>query len=287
MSISTNPNHRKSNASWPAWRIRLHDVIFDAKTLEGRVFDIVLLILIVLSVLAVMLETVEEIDSKYHKLIDSVEWVLTIFFTVEYILRLYSVRKPIHYAKSFYGVIDLLAILPSYLGLFVSGGTGFVIVRALRLLRVFRILKLVRFSNASTVLMKAVIQSRYKIIVFMIFMVTIVALIGSVMYFVESPYNESFTNIPKSMYWAIVTLTTVGYGDMSPITPLGQFLASVIMVLGYGIIAVPTGIVTSELTKARDDKAHDNFNHSCLNCGTEDHNSDAAYCFKCGAHLHE
>lgn len=286
MSISTNPDQRKSNERWPAWRIQLHNIIFDAKTVKGRAFDIVLLILISLSILVVMLETVESIDSKYHSLINAMEWILTVFFTIEYLLRLYTVRKPIHYAKSAYGLIDLLAILPSYISLFVPGGGGFMIIRALRLLRVFRILKLVRFSNASNVLMKAVIQSRYKIIVFMIFVITLVVLIGSVMYLVESPHNDGFANIPKSMYWAIVTLTTVGYGDISPTTPFGQFLASVIMVLGYGIIAVPTGIVTSELSKVNDEhQPHENFNEACMNCGAENHQLNAEYCFKCGYKL--
>ena len=293
MGNSTNPSHREYKKDWPKWRTELHNIIFEADTPAGRLFDIVLLILIALSILVVMLESVNSIDAKYHDTIIAIEWVLTIFFTLEYILRILAVKKPMKYVTSFYGVIDLLAILPTYLSIFFVGSKGFIVIRALRLMRIFRVLKLVRFSNASTTIKNALIASRYKIIVFMIFVVTLITLIGSLMYVIESPTNPGFDSIPKSIYWAIVTLTTVGFGDITPQTGLGQFLASVIMILGYGIIAVPTGIVTAEFSKGDTAEAktisqsHDfkHMNYACISCGAENHQRGAKYCYKCGHDL--
>lgn len=288
--MPTNPGERKSDKAWPKWRHTLHNIIFEADTPSGKLFDIVLLILIVVSILVVMMETVDWIDAKYHREIITTEWILTIFFTIEYFARILAVKKPIKYIKSFYGVVDLLAILPTYLSFFIVGSQSLIVIRALRLLRVFRILKLVRFSNASQVIKTSLIASRYKIVVFMIFVVTLITMIGSLMYLIESPTNPDFNSIPKSIYWAIVTLTTVGFGDITPQTALGQFLASIIMILGYGIIAVPTGIVTAEMTKQRnlkfeDDHDFTHLNISCINCGSENHSMGAKFCFKCGHSL--
>lgn len=287
--MSTNPDHRTSDKEWPEWRRKIHDIIFEADTPAGKWFDIILLILIVVSILVVMMETVDGVDAKYHKEIVTIEWALTIFFTIEYILRILAVKKPMKYVTSFYGIVDLLAVIPTYLSVIIVGSQGFIVIRALRLLRVFRILKLVRFSNASNTIRNAMIASRYKIIVFMIFVVTLITLIGSIMYIIESPTNEGFNSIPKSIYWAIVTLTTVGFGDITPQTGVGQFLASIIMILGYGIIAVPTGIVTSEFAKEqkRELQAHENMTKACINCGAENHQRGAKYCFKCGHELEE
>lgn len=284
-----NPEKRESDKNWPAWRTRLYDIIFETDTPAGKWFDISLLIFIILSITLVIMETVEWIDTQYHQEIVSLEWFFTIVFTIEYVARLISVKRPLKYAKSFYGIVDLLSVLPTYLSVFLAGSQGFIVIRALRLLRVFRILKLVRFSNASSTIKNALLASRYKIIVFMIFVVTLITLIGSMMYIIESPTNEGFNSIPKSIYWAIVTLTTVGFGDITPQTSIGQFLASIIMILGYGIIAVPTGIVTSEFAKQKDlgtDKGdtHD-FSHlsiACMNCGTENHQRGSKFCYKCG-----
>jgi len=222
----------QSYKAWPKWRTNLHDIIFEADTKPGKTFDITLLILIILSVVAVMLDSVESLYSKYHLEFLRVEWILTILFTIEYVARLVSVRKPWKYVISFYGVIDLLSILPSYLSIFFDGsGQSFAVIRALRLLRVFRVLKLARYTQEAGQITRALIASRYKIFIFMFFVLTIVIIIGSMMYLVEGMYvvegsENDFENIPMSIYWAIVTLTTVGYGDIVPETPLGRFLAS-------------------------------------------------------------
>lgn len=287
-----NPQQRKRNQEWPKWRIKLHDIIFETDTVAGKWFDILLLFFIIASILLVMMETVDSIDAKFHREIILLEWFLTVVFTIEYIIRLISVKQPKKYALSFYGIVDLLSVLPTYISFFLAGSQGFIVIRALRLLRVFRILKLVRFSNASSVIKNALMASRFKIIVFMIAVVTMITLIGSVMYLIESPTNEGFDSIPKSIYWAIVTLTTVGFGDITPQTAIGQFLASVIMILGYGIIAVPTGIVTSEFAKGDGlgksaQEAHD-FEHltkACINCGAEQHQRGSKFCYRCGHSL--
>jgi voltage-gated potassium channel len=260
---------------------RLHEIIFEADTPAGRAFDIALLVMIILSIVAVMLETIAAIDTRYGPLLRAFEWTVTILFTVEYCLRLYCVGSPRHYARSFFGIVDLLAILPTYLSLIIPGAQSFLVIRVLRLLRVFRVLKLVQFVGEASVLAAAVRASARKIIVFLGTVLTVVVIVGAAMYLIEGEAN-GFTNIPVSIYWAIVTMTTVGYGDIAPQTALGKILASGIMILGYGIIAVPTGIVTVELANATRRKIT---TQSCENCASEGHDADATFCKYCGTKL--
>ncbi len=264
-----------------AWRQRLHRIIFESDTRAGKVFDIVLLVCITVSVLVVMLESVPSIEERHGSLLRSAEWVFTILFTIEYALRLISVRRPLRYATSFFGVVDLLGVLPSYFGLFLPGAQDLMVIRILRLVRVFRIFKMVRHVGEAGVLMDALRASRAKIAVFLLFVATVVVVIGAAMHLIEGPEN-GFTSIPRSMYWAIVTMTTVGYGDIAPRTPLGMALASAVMILGYGIIAVPTGIVSAELTHARRQPASTKV---CPDCGRAHHEPDADFCRICGARL--
>ena len=228
------------------WRLKMHEVIYEADTFAGKLFDIVLLILILLSIIVVLLESVPEYRSVYGRLFNQLEWGFTLLFTIEYFARMICINKPMKYIVSFYGIIDLLSILPTYIGLFISGSHSLMVIRALRLMRVFRILKMGEFLNESQKLLDSLRTSKQKILVFLLSILTIVIILGTVMYIIESP-ESGFTSIPRSIYWAIVTLTTVGYGDIAPITPLGQFIASIVMILGYAIIAVPTGIVTNEM----------------------------------------
>ncbi len=261
------------------WRTKLHDIIYEADTPMGKLFDVVLLILILLSVLFVMMESVNSVDAKFHEFLYIGEWVITIFFSLEYIARIITVKKPFRYIFSFYGVIDFLSTIPLYLSFILAGSSYLLTVRALRLLRVFRILKITRYVGESDKLKRALLYSRPKILIFL-FAVLIIAIIsGTVMYLVEGEEN-GFSSIPHSVYWCIVTLTTVGYGDISPATPLGQFIASLIMIMGYGIIAVPTGIVTSEYTKA--DRHIDTSTQSCANCNESHHKDNAKFCHACG-----
>jgi len=232
-----------------SFRARLETIIFESDTPMGKLFDIVLLWTIVLSILLVSLESVRDIRAQYGPLLRLLEWGFTGLFTLEYLARLYAAKRPLGYAFSFYGVVDLLAITPSYLSLFVAGSQYLLAIRALRLLRVFRILKLSRYLGEASVLTDALRAGRFKITVFLFTVLTIVVIVGSVMHLVEGGQN-GFTSIPTSIYWAIVTLTTVGYGDIAPRTPLGKFISSALMIVGYGVIAVPTGIVTAELTRA-------------------------------------
>ncbi|PHR12417.1 MAG: ion transporter [Aequorivita sp.] len=256
----------------------------------GKLFDVVLLFLILLSIVLVMLESVREIDAKYHEILYIGEWIITIFFTIEYIARIITVKKPRAYIFSFYGIIDFLSTIPLYLSFLFAGSSFLLSVRALRLLRVFRILKLARYIGEATKLRKALISSRAKILVFLFAVLVIAVIAGTLMYIIEGPEN-GFKSIPISVYWCIVTLTTVGFGDIAPVTPLGQLLATVIMILGYGIIAVPTGIVSAEYTKKMDqqdvlgeDYVHVN-TQACLHCGAQKHRDDAKYCHKCGEEL--
>jgi voltage-gated potassium channel len=245
-------------------------------------FDIILLVVIIYSIIIVMLESVKGYDEKYHDFLNISEWVVTILFTIEYILRIISVNKPKKYILSFYGIIDLLATIPKYLSLLFVGSQYFTALRALRLLRVFRILKLVRFLGESNNLIRAINASKTKIFVFIFFILIISIILGTFMYLIEGP-EHGFNSIPHSIYWTIVTLTTVGYGDISPETPFGQFIAVIIMIIGYGIIAVPTGIVSAEYaasSKAKYDKGR-----SCESCGSDILNEDADYCRKCGHKL--
>lgn len=273
--------HYSMEHSSQGWRDKLYEIIFEAETPAGRGFDITLLWAIVISILAVMLESVNRVQARYGNLLKAVEWVFTVIFTLEYIARIISVRSPRRYIFSFLGFIDLLALLPSYLSLFFVGSQYFLAIRIVRLLRVFRIFKLTRYLGEADILSRALRASRHKITVFLGVVLSIVVVSGTLMYLVEGPEN-GFTSIPISIYWAIVTLTTVGYGDISPQTALGQALASFIMIMGYGIIAVPTGIVTSELTRAGLEKAS---THTCPNCLLQDHDVDAVFCKRCGSKL--
>jgi voltage-gated potassium channel len=265
------------------FRARLHTIIQEADTPSGKAFDLILLALIVISIVSVMLESVISIRLLYGEILTVVEWIITIFFTMEYIGRLLSVRKPLLYALSFYGIIDLLATLPSYVDLLFPGWHFLVALRAIRLLRVFRILKLAHFVGAGNLLMVALRKSRAKIAVFVFTVIVLCIILGTVMYMVEGPEN-GFTNIPVSIYWTIVTLTTVGFGDITPLTPLGQLISSIVMILGYGIIAVPTGIVTSEIISK---KKPDSNTQACPDCGTNNHTDDANFCYHCGANLYK
>ncbi len=270
-------------------REKLHEIIFEADTPAGKFFDVALLIIIAISILVVMLESMETVESKYYQLFFWMEWGLTIFFTIEYILRLYAVHRPIKYATSFFGVIDLLAILPTYLSLLLPGSQFFLIIRALRLFRIFRIFKLGHFLKEGNTIASALRASQAKITVFLTFVMLLVIIIGAIMYLVEGGANESFSSIPKSIYWAIVTLTTVGYGDIIPITGFGQFLSAAVMLLGYSIIAVPTGIVTGEMINAERNKDNTLItnNQACRYCGREGHDNNARYCKFCGSILDE
>jgi len=264
-----------------SWKKRLHEIIYEADTKAGKLFDIVLLYTILASILLVMLESVASIKIRHESAFNTAEWVFTILFSVEYLLRIIAISKPKKYIFSFFGVIDLLATIPMYLSFIFVGSHSLIALRALRLLRVFRILKLARFIGEADNFMKALKASRAKIIVFLFFITILAIILGTVMYMVEGEAN-GFTSIPRSIYWAIVTLTTVGYGDIAPHTPLGQFIASIIMVLGYGIIAIPTGIVSAEFVKSNVDTN----TQSCANCAAENHKDNASFCNQCGYNLH-
>lgn len=269
------------NGELPRWRQRMHSIIFEANTPAGRAFDVALIACIVVSVGVVMAESVASIDARWHRELALAELAFTILFTIEYILRLLSVRRPIAYATSFYGIIDLLAIAPTLLSLLFPGAQFFLTVRAVRLLRIFRILKLTEYLAEAGVILRALRASRRKIFVFLFAVVTLVVMIGALIYVVEGP-EHGFDSILTSMYWAIVTLTTVGYGDLSPQTPLGKLFASLVMIGGYAIIAVPTGIVTSELTAAR---YQGQSRRACPTCGRHGHDDDAQHCKYCGSVL--
>lgn len=268
----------------PSWRHRLHEIIYEADTKEGKLFDIILLIAIIASIIFVMLESVKSFDEKFYEFLNIAEWVITILFSIEYILRIISIKKPFKYIFSFYGIIDLLSTLPKYLSFVIVGSHNLAALRALRLLRVFRILKLTRYVGASNRLIIALRASKAKIAVFLFFVVIICIILGTIMYMVEGEEN-GFTSIPRSVYWAIVTLTTVGFGDIAPNTPLGQLIASVIMILGYSIIAIPTGIVGAEMSKMTNDE--DSNTQACPNCLKDHHKENAIYCYNCGSVLNE
>jgi voltage-gated potassium channel len=263
------------------WRTVLHEVIFEADTRLGKGFDVLLIVSILASVIAVMLDSIGAVQSHYGSLLYGIEWLFTIIFTVEYLLRLMCVGRPLKYAGSFYGVVDLLSIIPTYVSLFLPGSQYLLVIRILRILRIFRILKLVPYLGEARLLMKALRASSHKIAVFIYTVMTLVVIFGSLMYVIEGGAN-GFTSIPRSIYWAIVTLTTVGYGDISPQTVLGQTLASMVMILGYAIIAVPTGIVTVEMSRAFGRKVS---TQVCPECSAEGHDADARHCKFCGAVL--
>lgn len=264
-----------------ALRSKLYEVIFESDTRPGKVFDIFLLIFISSSVILVMLESVTKINDIYGELLRKAEWTITIIFSIEYIMRLWIAQKAFSYFKSFYGIIDLLSILPTYLSLIFVGSHGLIVIRGLRLLRIFRIFKLSRYTEAGKTITSALRNSWAKIGVFLFGIVMVIIILGTLMYLIEGEKN-GFSSIPKSIYWAIVTVTTVGYGDMAPQTPLGQVFASFAMILGYAIIAVPTGIVTAEFTIERINKQKSTV---CPFCMKEGHEIDADFCKYCGKKL--
>ncbi len=262
------------------WRNQLHTIIYEADTRGGKLFDVALLISIGLSVTAVALESVATIDEQYGTQLRAVEWFFTILFTIEYVLRLISVRRPLQYARSFFGIIDLLAIFPTYLALLVAGAQTLLVIRVLRMLRVFRVFKMGSYLQEAEVLRDAMWASRRKIIVFLAAVLTSVIIIGSLIYVIEGE-ESGFTSIPVGIYWAIVTLSTVGYGDVAPTTAVGQILAGLVMLLGFGIIAVPTGIVSLELTRPHSGMS----GQVCPSCSREGHDLDAKFCKYCAAML--
>ncbi len=263
------------------WRTKIYEVIFEADTPSGKLFDVLLIVAILLSVTVVFLESIEVLKNEYGQIFYALEWGFTILFTVEYLLRIICVNKPLKYIFSFYGIIDFLSIAPTYLSLIIVGSQYLLAIRILRLLRVFRVFKLTNLLTQSNILVGALKASRAKIAVFLFAVLTSVVVIGAIIYVVEGPEN-GFTSIPVSMYWAIVTLTTVGYGDISPQTPLGQFIASIVMILGYAIIAVPTGIVSVEIASAAKKQVT---TQVCPNCLSEGHDKDATHCKYCGSKL--
>lgn len=264
------------------WRSRLHEVIFESNTSAGKIFDICLLIFILASICVVMLDSVSSLHSRYGELFFVLEWFFTILFTIEYILRIIAVKKPLLYVVGFLGLVDLMAIIPMYLSIFLAGAQSLLVLRALRLLRIFRIFKLTHFLSEMSFLGAAIRSSAKKISIFMLVVIAIVVILGSIMYLVE-PAENGFTSIPESIYWAIVTITTVGYGDIAPATPTGKFIASIIMLIGYGIIAVPTGIITTEIALMSRSKTRGH--ETCPGCGREGHDQDAVFCKFCGERL--
>ncbi len=257
-------------------------IIFEADTPAGKAFDVWLIVLILLSVAAVMLDTVDEIHAKYGTWLYAAEWIFTIIFTIEYGLRLWCIQNPGLYARSFYGIVDLLGILPTYLSLWLAGSQYFLVVRVIRVLRVFRVLRMVRYVGEAELISQALLASRRKITVFVCSVLALVVIFGSLMYLVEGGNNPGFASIPDSIYWAVTTMTTVGYGDITPHSPIGRGLATIIMIMGYGIIAVPTGIVTLELNEANRRRAN---TRTCPACSAEGHSREAAFCWRCGQHL--
>ncbi|QSB25757.1 ion transporter [Flavobacterium sp. CLA17] len=274
----------KNKSKYEVFREKIKIILYGTNTILGRMFDLVLLGLILLSVILVMLDTVEGINQKYHSQLLICEWIITVFFTIEYLLRIISIQKPLKYVFSFYGIIDLLAILPMYMSIFFPATNILTIVRVLRFFRLFKILHIPQISHQSYQLKEALEGSKEKILVFIYFVVISAVIIGALMYFVEGK-ESGFTSIPAGIYWAIVTLTTVGYGDISPATPLGQFLASLVMIMGYGIIAVPTGIVTAEFAKSSLRNNAVSTKKTCQKCNSQVHFDSAKYCYECGTEL--
>lgn len=274
-SMSQNRSKEKSNMI--SLRSKIHDIIFDTDTWSGKLFDVVLIWAISISVIVVMLESVEELASQWGGIFRSLEWFFTILFSIEFILRLYSVSRPLKYVFSFFGIVDILSILPTYLSLVLVGSHYLLSIRILRLLRIFRIFKLTRYMKESRSLVNALKLSMPKITVFLGAIMTLAVVMGTLMYLIEGKEN-GFTSIPRGIYWAVVTLTTVGYGDISPKTPFGQFLSSLLMILGYGIIAVPTGIISVGLAEAKKIDSSE----ACTACGADIYDSNAKFCNRCG-----
>ena len=273
------PSDEATPVHWPPWRKRLHEIIFGHESPTGKAFDLALIVAILLSVVAVLLDSVVSVRERFGTALYTIEWVFTILFTVEYMLRLICSPRPVRYARSFFGVVDLASILPTFLSLIMPGTQYFQIIRVLRVLRVFRVLKLAEYIGEADVLMVAIRNSRRKLAIFIATVLVLAVILGAAMYLVEGR-THGFTSIPQSVYWTIVTITTVGYGDIAPETPVGQSLASVIMLLGYAIVAVPTGIVTVELSRG---KALTN--RRCPTCGYAEHDRDAQFCKLCGTRV--
>ena len=271
----------KSRLAAARWRKRWHDIIFEADTPAGKAFDVALLATISISVLAVAAESVSGIAARYGAELRILEWILTILFTIEYLLRLLVVKRPAAYARSFFGVVDLLAVLPTYLSLFFGGTQALAVIRALRLLRVFRIFKAARYVSEMNAMMVAFRKTRHKILVFVFVVLCSVLIMGTLLYVIEGE-ESGFDNIPRSVYWAIVTMTTVGYGDIAPQTPLGQFIAAAAMVLGYGLIIIPTGLFAVELAQSTQEGVS---TEHCTRCSLEGHDADARFCKRCGSRL--
>lgn len=273
----------KENSPHTNWKDKLHEIIYEADTPLGKIFDIGLLIVILASIVLVMLESVSYLNDRYASFFNIAEWIITVLFTIEYFLRIIAINKPQKYIFSFFGIIDLLSTIPKYLSLLFVGTHALVALRALRLLRIFRILKLARFIGASNNLVKALKASRAKISVFLFAVIIVSIILGTIMYLIEGP-QYGFSSIPRSVYWCIVTLTTVGFGDIAPQTPLGQLIASIVMILGYGIIAVPTGIVSVEYSQQAKKEISLN-TQSCKNCNENSHKDGAKFCHHCGESL--
>ncbi len=275
-------DNRPDSSNWRSW---LYDVIFEANTPAGKYFDLLLIISILLSVFVVMLDSVRSYRIEHGELLHNIEWFFTILFTIEYSLRLICVKSKVRYSTSLFGIVDFLAIIPTYLSLFLPGSQFLLIIRILRVLRIFRILKLVKYLSEAELLIKALNASSRKITVFLFTVLTLVVILGSLMYLIEGEEN-GFTSIPISIFWAIVTLTTVGFGDIVPQTSLGRALASVVMIIGYSIIAVPTGIVTAEISFASmEERDRDRPGINCYNCGNQNNDEDARFCKHCGTRL--
>jgi voltage-gated potassium channel len=266
------------------WKARLYEIIFEADTSAGKAFDIILMACIITSVLVVTLESVAEMKIKFGKIFRIIEWTVTVLFTIEYIARIYVVSNKRKYVFSFLGIIDLLSVLPTYLGLFFTGAHSLMVIRSFRLLRVFRVLKLARFVGEGASLITALKASRYKITIFLFTVITTIMIAGTLMFLIEGP-EHGFTSIPRSIYWSIVTMTTVGYGDIAPQTAMGQALASILMLLGYGIIAVPTGIVSSEMVQLKRKEVLST--QVCPHCLSEGHDQDAVFCKYCGGKINK
>lgn len=265
-------------------RTRIFEIIFESDSPTAKAFDIALIIAIIASVAVVLLDSVPALHARYKTIFLVLEWGFTLAFTIEYALRLYSLDRPLLYARSFYGVVDLLSILPTWLSFLLPGAQPLLVIRVLRVLRLFRVLRLMEFVGEGELLLQAMQRSRRKILLFLASVMMIVTVFGSLIYLIEPP-EAGFTSIPRAMYWGVVTLTTVGYGDIAPTTPLGQFVSALMMIIGYSIIAVPTGVFSAEVIRAMRDEKHSD--EACPGCGTEGHDRDAKYCKHCGDWLDE
>ena len=270
----------------PRWRCEAHRIIFGNLTRAGRLFDLILIGVILASVVVVMLESVQDFNVRARGLLWTLEWVFTVLFTIEYLLRLISAERAGQYARSFFGIVDLLAVLPNFVGLLIPGGQALAVIRLLRVLRVFRVLKLAQFVGGERLLLGALRSSAYKIAVFIVAVLVVVTVVGAAMYVIEGA-EAGFSSIPRGVYWAIVTVTTVGFGDITPQTTAGQMLAALLMILGYGVIAVPTGIVTAEITGGREARLQAAMERMCLRCARSGHDPDARHCKHCGTELLE